>query len=223
MYDYAEFVEALNARTPHTFSMVNTGGGCMCLIAEAVAETPNHVFDICIGGYDGPLPARADLVKHSRFGVELVERGRDTGMNGYYTETRHIVATGITVDELVDAVNAHPTSLPPMEATMPETTVTVRLILEHSPSYPTRHVVDEQFTHTDPVVALARAYRHARALMGGRGPDVPHWLIWPQPYGWSLDTMDNCQYAVDVITGSLDEWQRRDDRLTELRIARHTA
>ncbi len=106
---------------------------------------------------------------------------------------------------------------------MSDTTVTVRLVLEHSPSYPTRHIVDEEFTHAHPVVALARAYRHARALMGGRGPDVPHWIIFEKPYGWSLNTMDNCKYSVDVITGHLDEWDRNDRRLAQIRTAKHHA
>lgn len=110
MYDYTDVLDALNSRTPHAFSLVNTGGGCMCLIAENVSVGTGHSFDICIGGHDGPLPHREDLDTHGRFGVELVERGHGDGPHGYYTETRHLTATGTDIAELVNAVNTCPTS-----------------------------------------------------------------------------------------------------------------
>lgn len=101
---------------------------------------------------------------------------------------------------------------------MPETTtITVRLVLDHAPSYTTNHYIDEAFTDTDSTVAFARAYRRARALMGGRGDDVPVWVGHPMPYGWSLETMDDTKYGVAIITRDPHVWdeyeQRRVNRL----------
>lgn len=90
-----------------------------------------------------------------------------------------------------------------MSAAVPVTpvSVTVRLTITHSAGWGrfARHV-DTTFTDATPIVAFARAYRYARFLMGGRGPDRPAWMGYQTSYGWSLETMDAHCYRVRLIT-----------------------
>ncbi len=76
--------------------------------------------------------------------------------------------------------------------------VTVRLVLDHLPSYNDFHCYGiDTITHDSPMVALAGAYRIGRNVMGRRD-GAPWWTV-PNPFGWSLETLDATGYRVDLI------------------------
>lgn len=88
--------------------------------------------------------------------------------------------------------------------------VTVRLVLDHLPSYNDFHVFDVQtVTHDNPMVALAGAYRIGREVMGRR-EGAPWWTA-PYPFGWSLETFDATGYGVDLIVDP-DKWDSAGHR-----------